>query len=172
LLTIEIENSSLGDILDAVRSRVGVMIEFPATAASERATVKLGPASPSRVLADLLLGSPFDYLIVGSAQEPGGLRVALFEKKMQGDLSALAVADAPPSAAATAPLFSDARLRSDSQSPSNDTQELAVTGVVVNAPPEDWGPAPEDGGFPSDAMPRKARPSKENPRYFPPLKKQ
>ena len=80
LLTIAADNSTLAEILEAVHSRIGGTTEFPAAAASERATVHLGPGSLVSVLSALLLGSPFDYVIVGSGQEPGGMQIVLSEK--------------------------------------------------------------------------------------------
>jgi AMIN domain len=81
MLTIEAENSSLAEILNAVHSQIGGVTDFPAAAARERATVKLGPGPLVKVLASLLQGSPFDYVILGSGQENGGIQIVLSEKR-------------------------------------------------------------------------------------------
>ena len=65
-LSIKCENSTLSDILTAVRIRTGALIEVPSSAAVERVTTNLGPASAREVLASLLSGSEFDYIIQAS----------------------------------------------------------------------------------------------------------
>jgi hypothetical protein len=73
MLTIVAANSTLGDILNLVKSRTGATIDAPG-AMSERVATQLGPAPPREVLADLLKGSPYDYVMVGSDSDPQGIR--------------------------------------------------------------------------------------------------
>jgi hypothetical protein len=63
-LSIDADNSTLYAILVAVRSRLGVNIEVPGSAASERVTVRLGPAPAREVLSALLEGSNYNYIIM------------------------------------------------------------------------------------------------------------
>jgi hypothetical protein len=65
-LSIKSENSTLSDILAAVRARTGASIDIPPGAAAERVATKLGPASAREVLASLLDNSNFDYIIQAS----------------------------------------------------------------------------------------------------------
>jgi hypothetical protein len=62
-LSINADNSTLYDILMAVRSRLGTSIDVPASASSERVAVHLGPAPARAVLSALLEGSNYDYII-------------------------------------------------------------------------------------------------------------
>ena len=62
-LSINADNSTLYDILMAVRSRLGASIDVPASASSERVAVHLGPAPARAVLSALLEGSNYDYII-------------------------------------------------------------------------------------------------------------
>ena len=79
-LTISAQNSTLGDILKAVRAQTGATIELPGTA-SERVVGHFGPALPRDVLASLLNGSHFNYLLLGSPTDPAALdRVILMAK--------------------------------------------------------------------------------------------
>jgi hypothetical protein len=79
-LTISAQNSTLGDILKAVRAQTGATIELPGTA-SERVVGHFGPAPPRDVLASLLNGSHFNYLLLGSPTDPAALdRVILMAK--------------------------------------------------------------------------------------------
>jgi len=69
LLTISAQNSSLGEILRDVRKLTGASIEIP-PGTNERVVTHLGPGAPRDVLAGLLNGSSFNYVIVGSNSDP------------------------------------------------------------------------------------------------------
>ena len=130
LLTIGADNSTLAEILEAIHSRIGGTTEFPAAAAGERATVHLGPAPLVSVLSALLLGSPFDYVIVGSGQEPGGLQIVLSEKTVHPENQ-----QAPGETLALA-------------SPSQPTLVNNVGGFPVPVPSGDVNRQPDDGTAP------------------------
>jgi hypothetical protein len=71
LLTISAQNSTLGEILRDVRKVTGASIEIPSgSGAGERVVTHLGPAAPRDVLASLLNGSSFDYVMLGSSSDP------------------------------------------------------------------------------------------------------
>ena len=73
-LSIVAQNSSLRDILAAVRVQTGASLEMPSGAAGERAVVRLGPGAPRDVLAALLQGSSFDYILLGSLDNPNAVQ--------------------------------------------------------------------------------------------------
>jgi hypothetical protein len=78
-LTIVAANSTLGDILRAVRRQTGAEIEIPS--APERVVTHLGPGSARDVLAELLNGSRFNYVLLGSPADSSVLtRVVLVAK--------------------------------------------------------------------------------------------
>src|SRR6516164_1420587 len=78
-LTINAPNSTLADILRAVRKQTGAEIEVPA--APERVVTRLGPGPAREVLADLLNGSRFNYVLLGSPSDQTALtRVVLVAK--------------------------------------------------------------------------------------------
>jgi hypothetical protein len=80
LLTIIAENSTLSDILRAVRTQTGAAIEMPPNA-TERVVTHLGPGVPRDVLASLLNGSHFNYVMLGSPTNPDKVdRVILTSK--------------------------------------------------------------------------------------------
>ncbi|MBZ5684121.1 MAG: hypothetical protein LAP86_03730 [Acidobacteriia bacterium] len=78
-LTILAPNSTLADILRAVRKQTGADIEIPA--APERVVTHLGPGPAREVMADLLNGSRFNYVLLGSPSDQSALtRVVLVAK--------------------------------------------------------------------------------------------
>src|SRR5579862_6683984 len=80
LLTINAPNSTLGDILRSVRKHTSADIEIPATA-NERVVTRLGPAPAREVMAELLNGSRFNYILLGSPEDANALvRVVLVAK--------------------------------------------------------------------------------------------
>jgi hypothetical protein len=80
LLTIVAPNSTLGDILRSVRKYTAADIEIPATA-NERVVTRLGPGPAREVMAELLNGSHFNYILLGSTDDANALvRVVLVAK--------------------------------------------------------------------------------------------
>jgi hypothetical protein len=82
LLSIVARNSTLADVIDAVRAQTGAVIETPANAGKERVMSRLGPAPPQEVLAELLNGSSYDFVILGNAS--GGLQHVILTQRTGG----------------------------------------------------------------------------------------
>jgi hypothetical protein len=78
-LTIVAPNSTLGDVLRAVRKQTGADIDVPV--ATDRVVTHLGPGPTREVMAELLNGSRFNYVLLGSPSDVGALtRVVLVAK--------------------------------------------------------------------------------------------
>jgi len=78
-LTIVAPNSTLGDILRAVRKQTSADIEIPP--ATERVVTHLGPGPAREIVAELLNGSRFNYVLLGSPEDASALtRVVLVAK--------------------------------------------------------------------------------------------
>ena len=78
-LTINAPNSTLADILRAVRKQTGAEIEVPS--APERVVTRLGPGPARDVVAQLLNGSRFNYVLLGSPADDAVLtKVVLVAK--------------------------------------------------------------------------------------------
>ncbi len=82
LLTISAQNSTLGEILRDVRKLTGASIEIPqGSGANERVVTHLGPGAPRDVLAGLLNGSSFNYVMVGSNSDPTAISSVILMAK-------------------------------------------------------------------------------------------
>ena len=78
LLSIDAKNSTLSDILTAVEKRTGASFDIGSGDTSERVVGRLGPGPARDVLADLLNGSHFNYVMLSPASDPSALtRVVL-----------------------------------------------------------------------------------------------
>ena len=74
LLTIAAQNSTLNEILHDVRRLTGASIDIPpGSGGNERVVTHLGPGAPRDVLAGLLNGTSFNYVMVGSSTDPAAV---------------------------------------------------------------------------------------------------
>ena len=80
-LTIAAENSTLGDILRAVRAQTHAAVDVPSNA-TERVVSRFGPGPAREVLAELLNGSHFNYVLMGSAANPNSLERVILTPKL------------------------------------------------------------------------------------------
>jgi len=88
-LKIVAENATLGSILKDVRRLTGASIDLPANAAPERVVANIGPGAPRDVLALLLNGTQFNYVMLGSSSDPGAVSTVLLSPK-PGDTQTVA----------------------------------------------------------------------------------
>ena len=89
-LTISSTNSTLSQVLRSVQTQTGATIDLPSGAGSERVVASLGPGKPQSVLASLLNGSRFNYVILGEPNNPGAVQKVILLAK-----SSPSAADAP-----------------------------------------------------------------------------
>src|SRR5579871_3283927 len=69
LLSVESVNSRLIDILNGIRTKAGIQFEG-IQSLQDRVAGNFGPAPADQVLASLLQGTHFDYVIVGTPENP------------------------------------------------------------------------------------------------------
>jgi hypothetical protein len=82
LLTISAQNSPLGEILRDVRNLTGAAIDVPpGSGANERVIAQLGPGAPRDVLAGLLNGTSFNYVMMGSSSDPASIASIILTSK-------------------------------------------------------------------------------------------
>ena len=96
-LSIVSNKATLSEVLYAVQQRTGADISIPAGAEQEHVVAELGPAPAPEVLARLLNGSDFNFLILSAPDNPGHVdRVVLSPR----DSSAMPLAPMQPVAQA------------------------------------------------------------------------
>ena len=138
LLTIVAPNSTLGDILRSVRKHTSAEIEIPATA-NERVVTRLGPGPAREVVAELLNGSRFNYILLGSPADASLLvRVVLVAKTGPDNPPGQTTeADkATPSADAAVTEAAEAEAQDDN---SDDNQQDQPAEAEQQPPPEQPG---------------------------------
>jgi hypothetical protein len=82
-LTITAQNCTLGDILKAVHAQTGAQVELPGNA-GDRVIGNFGPGPARDVLAALLNGSHFNYVLLGSESNPQALDRVILTAKTGG----------------------------------------------------------------------------------------
>src|SRR5256886_8193173 len=82
-LTIVARNSTMSDVLNAVKQKTGAGVDMPA-GSSERVVGQFGPGAPRDVMAQLLNGSHYDYVLLGSPADPGALNKIVLMAKSNG----------------------------------------------------------------------------------------
>ena len=82
-LTILARNSTMSDVLNQVKQKTGAAIEMP-PASSERVVGQFGPGAPRDVIAQLLNGSHYDYVLMGSPTDPGSLKKVVLMARASG----------------------------------------------------------------------------------------
>jgi hypothetical protein len=87
-LTVKAWNASLAEVLRAISAETGIVIDFPAGSAGDRIYLREGPGTIRQVLANLMNGSGFNYVIMGSPDSPDKLtRVVLAKVGQTADFS-------------------------------------------------------------------------------------
>jgi hypothetical protein len=81
LLTVQASNSTLAALLTAIRNKTGIQFEGLDSGASERVAISMGPAPEGEVLAAILGGSKFDYVVVERQDSPGTVQRVLLSSR-------------------------------------------------------------------------------------------
>ena len=81
LLSIAADKASLADVLYEIHLRTGADIPIPAGAEREKVIVKTGPAPANQAMATLLNGTSFNFVLVGSEQDPKALRSVILSPR-------------------------------------------------------------------------------------------
>ena len=86
LLSISSDKASLSEILFAVHERTGADIAIPAGAEQEKVAAELGPAPAAEILAHLLNGSRFNFLILSAEGDPRTIDRVILTPRAEGGM--------------------------------------------------------------------------------------
>jgi len=73
MLSVTADRASLAEVLYQIQVHTGAEIAVPSGAEQEKVVATLGPAPARDVLTDLLQGSSYNFIILGSPQDPKAL---------------------------------------------------------------------------------------------------
>jgi hypothetical protein len=102
LLSIQVQGSTLAEVLQAVAKATGAAIEMPPASGQEPIVERTGPGPAREVLARLLNGSNFNFIILSAAESPHVLTHIMLSARGGGRPSALEAA-APASSLVAGP---------------------------------------------------------------------
>jgi len=159
LLSITSTDGSLADVLNEIRRQTGADIAVPAGAEQEKVAAVLGPACPREVLSQLLNGSRYNFIIVGSDGDANKVDRVLLSAKNEADIpgpSEPQNADPEPQNAEPGPV---AALSAPSA--------RGVPSVRASAPPPPPVPPTDDTQPQGDSIPPDAPPQPGDPQPAP-----
>src|SRR5262249_39535387 len=81
-LTVTASNSTFSDVLVAVRNATGIKIEGIGLTGGDRVFGQFGPGSPRDVLDFLLTGARFDFIILGTIEDPNAAQKLILSPRM------------------------------------------------------------------------------------------
>jgi AMIN domain len=152
LLSINSSKANLSEVLFAVHQQTGAEIAIPAGAEQEQVVADLGPAPAPEVLAHLLNGSRFNFLILSSATDPHALDRVILSSRPEGPMPTSRPqprvvaeededSDIQPKVAQP-PVRAVPSPQAENQNPSSPADRQTQPGAAV--PPDDTRPAPGD----------------------------
>ena len=146
-LRIDALDMTLSEVLAKVSAAISVKIDIPPSASSERLpVVKLGPGPAREVLAALLGGTDFDYLILAPAADPDGIQdVMLMPREKKGS----AGNDTNPAARPTRAPFGRTPL-SPPETPEESQAPVAAQPETTEQPPNSAPSAPPEAPTPAE----------------------
>jgi hypothetical protein len=81
LLSIVANKATLAEVFDEIHRKTGAQITIPPAAQQEQVVANIPPGPARDVLATLLNGSAFNFVMIGSDSQPGQLRSVILSPK-------------------------------------------------------------------------------------------
>ncbi len=127
LLAIYANKSTLAEVLYAVQQRTGADISIPAGAEQEKVVAEIDPAPAAEVMARLLNGSRFNFLILNSVDDPRQLDRVILSTRSDGTFI-------PPPPQAAADSIAEDEPAGASPPPVNQPTVRSAPGPVAEQP--------------------------------------
>ncbi len=144
LLSISSNKANLSEVLFAIHQQTGAEIDIPAGAEQEQVVAEIGPAPASEVLAQLLNGSKFNFLILSSTSDPRSLDRVILTSRPEGATPPPTAQRAQPRVVAAEDTEDDGE-RSSRPSAAALPVEKSDPADRPSGPPENKGPGEPDG---------------------------
>lgn len=146
-MSIHARDASLSEVLYQIQKITGAEIAIPSGTEQERVAGDFGPGAPNQVLAELLNGSPLNFVVIGSNADPTILRsVVLSRKGANEDPPAITQTDMSPAAADNTPPDNPEPPAAEAPQPQQEQplpQPQQEQPLPANGPPPD-NPPPQD----------------------------
>ena len=97
MLSVTADRASLAEVLYQIQVHTGAEIAVPSGAEQEKVVATLGPAPARDVLTELLEGSSYNFIILGSTQDPKALERVILTPRGPGIPEVSAVTPPPAS---------------------------------------------------------------------------
>jgi hypothetical protein len=147
-LTVNSENSTMKDILGAIRKQTNVQMDLPATMGTDRVAAHLA-GLPRDVISSLLEGTSWDYIIVGSPTESDHIQSLIVTSAGGGVATSLSRGSGPGATKGTAAIPGEAGVKDDDEQNDAGDQQPAEENAEQPEPEPPQPPAEEPPpGFP------------------------
>lgn len=140
-LSIWSNKATLAEVLDEVHRRTGANIPIPAGAQQEQVVANFGPAPAREVLASLLNGSRFNFVLVGSDRNSTDLRSVLLTPRGEG-MPQAAVYTPPPTETPVAQFVPEQEPQGQNDLPPQNDPPPQMQPEPPSEQPEPQGEAP------------------------------
>jgi len=177
-LAIVAKNSTLSDILQVVGDKTGAVIDVP-DGADERVVSQLGPGPAREVIASLLNGSHFNYVMIGNETDANSVAHVILTAKSDGKVSptgAPAGANAPTVAGfrpyvqprtalqrAVMQPYQELQEQQRAQEVNTPSFQAASVASEESTSPAEPEPATQPGAVPTASVPATTAPAGANP---------
>jgi type II secretory pathway component GspD/PulD (secretin) len=131
-MSIWANRASLADVLNEVHHKTGAEVLIPAGAEQEQVVTSIGPAPLREVLASLLNGSRFNFIVVGYDGDPGRLKSLILTPRGQSGSQPM-ITYTQPAVAQSSPPRPEADSAPDPDQP--DTAQPPPQQTKDDAPP-------------------------------------
>ncbi|MGA8309153.1 MAG: AMIN domain-containing protein [Terriglobales bacterium] len=146
-LSIRAEGVSLAQVLNEVRRKIGADIPIPLGAAQEQVVANIAMMPVRETLTTLLNGSRFNFILVGSDNDPAKLKSVILTFRGSTGISQPAMAPSPQQ-----PVTEPVTENDPGPEPQPEPQ-MQPDQPQQEAPPAQETPAPQEGPQPQDNPP-------------------
>jgi hypothetical protein len=155
-LHIKSDRASLADVLNEIHKQTGAEVMVPPGAEQEKVFSELGPAPPKEVLNSLLTGTSYNFILIGSSENPNSLERVLVSNK--GTSMVVDVGGSPADAQPIAQPISPTGRMAPPVRPAEQPQATSDEMPADQAPPADAQANDPQGGYPQNADPQTGEP--------------